>query len=89
MLDTLVETKGCDVSVTKKYSRMDSPRDSRGLLLLEEVEEQLCEAAAAAAAAFFLLLISPMLVHVCSARWPSRRLLSRHVEAISNIQCTA
>ena len=69
ILDTLVETKGCDVSVTRKYSRMESPRDSRGLLLLlEEVEEQLC-AAAAAAAAFFLLLSSPMVVHVCSARY--------------------
>ena len=69
MLDTLVETKGCDVSVTRKYSRMESPRDSRGLLLLEEVEEQLCAAvAAAAAAAFLLLLSSPMVVHVCSAR---------------------
>lgn len=67
MLDTLVETKGCEVSVTRKYSRIESPRDSRGLLLLlEEVEEQLC--AAAAAAAFFLLLSSPMVVHVCSAR---------------------
>ena len=69
MLATLVETKGCEVSVTRKYSRMESPRDSRGLLLLlEEVEEQFCAAAAAAAAAAFLLLSSPMVVHVCSAR---------------------
>lgn len=60
MLATLVETKGCDVSVTRKYSRIESPRDSRGLLLLEEVEEQFC-AAAVAAAAFFLLLSSPII----------------------------
>lgn len=72
ILDTLVETKGWDVSVTKKYSRMESPRDSRGLLLLllDEVEEQF-----SAAAAFFLLN-GPIVVHVCTIAVktiPSRR----------------